>query len=208
MRTNIWLLRHGQTEANRQRRYQSHHDSPLTTYGEQQHHALAQRMQRLPLDLVLVSPSARTQALAKVLCAARPTAEVRLAPLWRETNHGNWEGLTYREVLARFPAEAHTRWAEGVHGRASGGESLAEVAERVSRAWQELLREFPGAKIAIVTHATPIQLVFCAATGTPIDQHWRWRVDLGSLSALDVYGAGPIIRQVNEVPRWQFHNPK
>jgi alpha-ribazole phosphatase len=38
-------------------------------------------------------------------------------------------------------------------------------------------------------------------TGLPPTLHWRWRVDLGSLTALDVYGTSPIVRVVNEVPR-------
>ena len=120
---------------------------------------------------------------------------------WAETNHGRWEGLTYGEVRARFPQESLSRFADALHGRPSGGESLAEVAGRVAEGWAALLRQSPGGRMLVVTHATPIQLVLCAIAGMSPALHWRWRVDLGSVTALDVYGGGPIVRMVNEVPR-------
>ena len=120
---------------------------------------------------------------------------------WAETNHGRWEGLTYREVRARFPQEAATRFADALNGRPSGGESLAEVARRVAEGWAALLQQYPGGRVLVVTHATPIQLVLCAISGMSPALHWRWRIDLGSVTAIDVYGGGQIIRMVNEVPR-------
>ena len=75
------------------------------------------------------------------------------------------------------------------------------MAGRVAEGWAALLRQSPGGRMLVVTHATPIQLVLCAIAGMSPALHWRWRVDLGSVTALDVYGGGPIVRMVNEVPR-------
>ena len=101
----------------------------------------------------------------------------------------------------RLPDEAVARFADALHGRATGGESLAEVERRVMDGWRTLLQQHPGGRVLVVTHATPIQLVLCRVSGMPSALHWRWRVDLGSLTALDVYGGGAIVRMVNEVPR-------
>ncbi|NJK80065.1 MAG: histidine phosphatase family protein [Chloroflexaceae bacterium] len=202
MRTSIWLVRHAQTVANREQRYQSHTDTPLTDYGQRQSATLAHRLRRIPLQQVVVSPAARTRTTAAALLADRSLlVQPIVAPAWAETHHGRWEGLTYREVLARFPNEARERFADTLHGRAQGGESLAEVAARVAAGWRDLLHQFPGGRILVVTHATPIKLILCALTGMPISQHWQWRIDLGSITALDVYASGAIIRTVNEVPR-------
>jgi 2,3-bisphosphoglycerate-dependent phosphoglycerate mutase/probable phosphoglycerate mutase len=201
-RTSIWLVRHGQTELNRQQRYQGRGDSPLTAYGQRQVAALAHRLRRIPFEVALVGPSGRTRATAAALLEGRATpAAPTEAPAWAETNHGQWEGLTYREVLARFPAEAEARFAAGADGKPTGGESLAEVAARVGAAWADLPRRYPGGRVLVVTHATPIQLVLCATTGMSATAHWHWRIDLGSVTCLDVYPAGAIIRMVNEVPR-------
>jgi alpha-ribazole phosphatase len=199
MRTSIWLVRHGQTQHNKERRYQGRGDSPLTLFGRLQAEALARRLRRVPFTVALLSPSQRTQHTADTILAGR-TVPVVASSHWAETDHGRWEGLTYAEVQERFPDEARTRFANALHGRAQGGESLAEVQARVAVGWNELLLSRPGGRILVVTHATPVRLVLCAVTGMPPAEHWRWRVDLASVTAIDVYTAGPIIRMVNEVP--------
>lgn len=161
--------------------------------------ALARRLQRLPFDVALVSPRERTRATAATILRDRdlPTRD---DDRWREASHGRWEGLTYSEVCERFPHEARARFADGLHGKASDGESLAEVAERVAAAWAALLADHRNGRVLLVTHATPIQLILCLLSGASPALHWRWRVDLGSVTAIDVFGDAPIVRVVNEVP--------
>lgn len=200
MRTSIWLVRHGQTMLNKARRYQGTSNSPLTDVGRRQAEALAERLRPTPLRAVVVSPCLRAQETAELIMAGRQ-AEWIDEPHWCETNHGRWEGLTYHEVRQRFPQEAVARFADALHGRAEGGESLAEVAQRVTEGWRVLLQQQPAGRVLLVTHATPIQLVLCLLSGMSPTHHWRWRIDLGSITAVDVYGGGTIIRRVNEVPR-------
>ena len=200
MRTSIWLVRHGQTELNKARRYQGATDSPLTPYGVRQAEALAHRLRRIPFKIAVVSPRLHAQVTAEIILAARDLLIVDDLR-WGETHHGRWEGLTYREVRTRFPQEAVARFADALHGRPSGGESLAEVAQRVAEGWSALLQQNPGGRVLVITHATPVQLVLCAVSGMAPTLHWRWRADLGSVTALDIYGGGAIVRMVNEVPR-------
>jgi alpha-ribazole phosphatase len=200
MRTSIWLVRHGQTELNKARRYQGTTDAALTAFGMRQANALAERLRRMPFRVAIVSPSQRAKITAETILGDRD-APILADPRWAETNHGRWEGLTYAEVCARYPREAIERFADTLHGKPAGGESLAEVAQRVGKGWRELLQEYPGGRVLVVTHATPIQLVLCALSGMPAALHSRWSVDLGSVTSIDVYGGGPIIRMVNEVPR-------
>jgi len=202
VRTSIWLVRHVQTQYNREQRYQSHSNSPITAYGIRQQAALAHRLRRIPFTLALTTATERTQATAAAILAHRQLPVPTLIdPAWAESAHGTWEGLTYREVLQRYPTEARQRFADALHGRASGGEALADVAARVQQGWLALLREHTGERILIVTHATPIRIVLCSLTGMPLTQHWQWRIDLASITAIDIYASSPIIRFVNEVPR-------
>jgi 2,3-bisphosphoglycerate-dependent phosphoglycerate mutase/probable phosphoglycerate mutase len=201
MRTSIWLVRHGQTQLNKARRYQGATDSPLTPFGLRQAQALGRRLRRIPFKVAVVSPCLRAQLTAETILADRDAVVVE-DPRWRETDHGRWEGLTYHEVRARFPEEATARFADALHGRPTGGESLAEVAQRVLEGWRALLQQHPGGRVLIATHATPVQLILCLVSGMAPTLHWRWRVDLGSVTALDVYGGGAIMRMVNEVPHF------
>ncbi len=200
MRTAIWLIRHAQTTWNRARRYQGRSDPPLTAYGQQQAAALAHHLRRLPFTVAVVSPSTRATATAAAMVAGRAGVVWQPDAAWRETDHGTWEGLTYHEVLQRNPAEVQARFGAGIDGRAPGGESLREVGERVLAGWRAVLREHAGGRVLLVTHATPIQVVLCSVTGMPLANHWQWRIDNASVTALDVYGDAAIIRRVNEVP--------
>jgi 2,3-bisphosphoglycerate-dependent phosphoglycerate mutase/probable phosphoglycerate mutase len=200
MRTSIWLVRHGQTELNKARRYQGATNSPLTAFGQLQAEALAHRLRRIPFRVAVVSTALQARLTAETILGDRDAQFVD-DPRWAETNHGRWEGLTYAEVRARFPREASARFADALNGRPTGGESLADVMARVAAGWADLLRRNPGGRVLVATHATPIQLVLCAIGGLVPSQHWRWRVDLGSVTAIDIYGGGPIVRMVNEVPR-------
>lgn len=201
LRTSIWLVRHAQTVNNRERRYQGRGDSPLTAYGRAQLRALAERLRPLPFGVAIASPTGRTRLTAEAILAGRKGVSLSTDAVWAETDHGRWEGLTYREVVARYPDEARARWSQGIHGRAQGGESLAEVHARVAEAWRALLHDHKGGRLLVVTHATPIQLVLCECFGLAPERHWHWRIDLGSVTCVDVYGGGAIIRMVNEVPR-------
>lgn len=200
MRTSIWLVRHGQTVLNKARRYQSVSDYSLTAYGQQQATALAYRLRRTPFHTAIVSPTRRARETAELVLAGRGVAMLDDAR-WAETNHGRWEGLTYREVRARFPDESVTRFADPLNGRTTGGESLAEVQARVLAGWHTLLGDYPGGRILVATHATPIQLIVCHLAEMSPTLHWRWRIDQGSVTAIDVYGSAAIVRTVNEVPR-------
>jgi 2,3-bisphosphoglycerate-dependent phosphoglycerate mutase/probable phosphoglycerate mutase len=194
-------VRHGQTQSNLEHRYQGRTDSPLTTYGQQQLAALAARLRRIPFTAALASPASRTQQTAQAILEGRRGATLHLDARWAEIDHGSWEGLTYQEVMERDPDDAHARWSDALHGRARGGESLAELHVRVTEAWHALLQDHTGGRVLLVTHATPIQLLLCSCLGLDPIRHWNWRIDLGSLTCLDLYPSGVIIRMVNEVPR-------
>jgi len=200
MRTSIWLIRHGQTALNKARRYQSVSDYGLTAYGQQQANALAHRLRRTPFHAAVISPTRRARETVEIVLGQREAAMFYDAR-WAETNHGRWEGLTYREVRARFPEESVARFADPLDGRATGGESLAEVQARVLAGWQALLQNYPGGRVLVATHATPIQLILCHLAEMSATLHWRWRIDLGSVTAIDIYGSASIVRMVNEVPR-------
>src|SRR5688500_10798145 len=143
MRTSIWLVRHGQTALNKERRYQGATDSPLTPYGQRQAEALARRLRGIPFGVAVVGAHLRTRATAATILQGRDIPIVEDAR-WGEVDHGRWEGLTYAEVAERFPAEAAARFADALHGRPTDGECLAEVAQRVEAGWQALLQQYPG----------------------------------------------------------------
>ncbi len=102
--------------------------------------------------------------------------------------------------MERYPEEAQERFADPWSVAPTGGETLASMNRRVLAAWRELLRCHDGGRIAIVTHAGPIQLLLCELLGIATSRYWQLRIDLGSASGVDLYPSAAIVRFVNTVP--------
>ncbi len=206
--TDLWLVRHAQTDWNRARRYQSRSDRPLTLFGAAQSEAVAQRLERARFTVIVSSGLMRTTYLADLVAERRSGAFVtQRDDRWREADHGVWEGLTHGEVTQRYAAQMEARWADPWRSRAHGGESLADLWARVERAWCDLLRDHDGGRLLIVTHATPIQLLLCALLGLSLDRYWQFRIDLGSITNVDLYPSGAITRVINDVPQGRCREP-
>lgn len=150
--TEIVLLRHGETHWNRAGRYQGHRDSPLTLTGIAQIRAAALTLRRAigaPDRYQLwCSPLGRAQQSMAVLCEelGLAFADVRFDARLMECAYGRWEGLTRDEIGERYPDDVAAREKDKWGFAIPGGESYAQVAERV-RAWLEAL---PAERPALV----------------------------------------------------------
>ena len=188
----ILLLRHPKTDWNTEQRYQGSTDRPWASVGQTQAEHLASNSSLPEFDTIIHSPRSHARGLAEKL-----TSEPALLcqdKRWAEVDHGDWEGLTYEEVSQRFPQSCEERFANS-----HGGETLQELSNRVLEAWKELPNRNNGPDIAIVTHATPIQVVLCHISGLPLERHWQFRIDCGSITSLEVTSSGTIINFSNRL---------
>ena len=158
--TVCWLLCQGQTAWNREHRFLSWTDLPLTRFGRERANGAAWRLRRQPLTAIIHTGSqAAAQAAAAVAAVRDKAPEGEVDPRWRTSDYGRWEGLTYRELMERFGAEAGQRFADPWTVAPDGGETLDELRTRVLAAWQAILDRHDGGRIAIIGQSTPIQLV-------------------------------------------------
>lgn len=189
----LHFFRHGECDWNVQRRYVSHTDRPLTERGQAQTAAAAAWLAQGRVKAVVTTGLARTDALAAAL-----SGPAQLDLRWREVDHGAWEGLTYRECQARFgEAAVAARFEDPLGTAPEQGETLHSLGERVAAAWQALLA-LPS-PVVIATHAGPMQVLLCQVIGLPLEQHWRWQIDPGSITTLEVHGPSVIVGRVNWV---------
>lgn len=144
----ILLVRHGQTDWNRDRRVQGWTDVPLNEEGRRQARALAASLDGRVFDAVYSSDLSRALETARIVAAAQQVPVTPLAGL-REKHFGTWEGLTDTEVLSRFPDAHATGWGDG--------ESTDEMAERVVATVEKISAEHPGGEVLVVTHGGPIR---------------------------------------------------
>jgi broad specificity phosphatase PhoE len=151
----IYLVRHGETEWNRQGRVQGHLDSPLTPLGEAQARragaTLAAMLDGRPPLLLLSSPLGRAEASATLILEALGpiVGERRTDDLLKEISWGRWEGLTRGEIAAREPELWRWREADRWRRPPPAGESHAMLADR-ARVWLESVRGRP--RLIVVGH--------------------------------------------------------
>jgi broad specificity phosphatase PhoE len=158
----LLLVRHGETDWNRDNRFQGHADPPLNDAGREQAGALADRLAREDVDAVYSSPLRRAAETADIL-ARRLGVPVSTVEALREIDVGEWSGLTRTEVEQRFPA-AYARWLAFAHGW-EHGETYEELGARVLPALLELARRHDGGRVVVVTHGGPIRAVAAHVSG-------------------------------------------
>ena len=150
MATTILLVRHGQTDWNRENRVQGHTDRPLNALGREQAAVLALGLAAEPFDAVYASDLARAQETARPIAEARGL-EVIPHPGLREKSFGTWEGLLDHEVLERFTEAASGPWGDD--------ETTEQMAERVLGALHEIAARHPDGRVVVVSHGGPLRTV-------------------------------------------------
>lgn len=160
MATTILMARHGETEWNRENRFQGHADTTLNEWGREQARALAERLVGENVAAVYASPLRRAHETAEIV-AERLGLEVEAVDALREVDVGSWSGLTRAEIEQRFP-EGFRRWLEFGHGW-DDGESYEELGTRVLAALAELARRHPEERVLVVSHGGPMRAAMAAA---------------------------------------------
>lgn len=150
--TTIFLIRHGETEWNRNGRWQGHADIPLSQAGREQAQALARRLlsEGAFFDHLYASDLSRAFETAQVVGRALEMP-VQPFPALREIHVGSWSGLTRAEIIERFPGA----FTDFFHSQ--DGEAMDAFNRRVGEGVLELARRHPGERLAIVTHGGTIR---------------------------------------------------
>jgi broad specificity phosphatase PhoE len=168
--TTILLARHGESDWNRDRRWQGHADRPLTDLGREQARALADRLAATELDAVYSSDLERARETATIVAEPHQLLVKELSDL-REVDVGSWSGLTRAEAEERYP-NAFRRWTEGEEGW-DDGETYEQLRERVVGAVMTIAARHPGDRVLLVAHGGSVRAVHAAALGVDIHTYRR-----------------------------------
>ncbi|QPF71763.1 histidine phosphatase family protein [Roseateles sp. DAIF2] len=187
--TEILAIRHGETDWNRDGRYQGQLDIGLNATGRAQAQQAAAALAGRELAALYTSDLARAADTAAAIGAALGLP-VRREPALREQHFGCFQGHTADEIAQRWP-EAAARWQrrEPDFGP-EGGETRRAFAQRCVAAVEALARAHAGQRIAIVCHGGVLDCLYRAAAGLPLDAPRRWGLENAALSRLSHGPAG------------------
>lgn len=167
MITTLVLIRHGETEWNRDGRIQGHRDSPLTATGIAQAEACANRLQSEVIEHVIASDLPRVKHTADILVAGR-NLSIQFGPEFRERAYGIGEGMTFAELDAIHPEMYSSLRTTDPDFTVEGGESRRQFHDRITRAMWRAVGDHSGKRILIVTHGGVLGVIYRWLNKLPI----------------------------------------
>ena len=173
MATQIFLIRHGETEWSRTGRHTGRTDVPLTTNGERRAAQFREGLQNFKFTHVFTSPLQRAQRTCEL---AGFSAVARVEPDLREWDYGDYEGRTTPDIRAR-----QTGWNLFEDG-GPGGESVGQISQRVDRVLAGL-RRMDGT-VALFSHGHFLRALAVRWIGQPVQEGQHFALDTASLSIL------------------------
>jgi len=192
------LVRHGETEYNRQGLALGRSDIPLNRRGEEQARRLGKVLAREPLQAVYSSPLRRCMDTAWEI--ARPHGlTVHPLPALLEMDIGEAEGLPYSQVRERYPGLIE-KWLSSDPSLVTmpGGEGLVAVQERAWEAITRLASRHVGETIVVVTHNFVILSILTKALGMPLSSFRRLRHEVAAISVLEIEESKVTLVRLND----------
>ncbi|NQT46945.1 MAG: histidine phosphatase family protein [Candidatus Omnitrophica bacterium] len=196
MSTRVILVRHGETDWTRQRRYAGFTDIDLNETGRWQAGRLCERLHAEHIDKAYSSDLKRAYTSAKI---ALPDLLIEKVAGLREIKFGLFEGLTYQEAMEKHP-EIYTRWIDNPRDvLIPQSEGLKKLAERVRVAIKEIVSSNKNKTVAIFTHGGPIRVILSDVAGFGLNDIWKTVQDLTGVNIIEFHDGEAQIQIQNDI---------
>lgn len=205
--TRFILVRHGETDWNKEKRFQGHIDIALNAHGTEQARLVRRYFDELEATGLLLYQ----QCVSSDLDRARTTADlihdqkttpVQLHADLRERHYGHLAGLTGDEMSLKSPEEFASLRNRQPEAQLEGGESLRQFYDRVVLAFKEIANANQGACTLLVAHGGVLDCIYRYCAGEPLDKQRDWQLPNCALNIveLDSEGHGSVLLWA-----WQGH---
>ena len=183
-KTTFLIVRHGQTQWNKEGRMMGISDIPLTAEGLKQAKTVAEFLKDYPLDRIVTSPLKRAIQTAQAIHMFHVDIPLERIHDLRERSFGTLEGLTYEQANARAPQIVMGSLWQYPKFRPPDGESLADVTERAQTVFEGLIRSYNGQIIAIVSHGSFIRNFLSVILKLPLEEVNKYEFVNASISVV------------------------
>jgi broad specificity phosphatase PhoE len=185
--TKIMLVRHGETDWNREEVFRGRIDVGLNQNGREQAGALAEATRIFQIDAIYSSPLSRSLETAKI------------ADGFIDLHYGGWQGLEHGKVKERYP-DLYLRWQVSPHlVKFPGGESLEDVRERAIKELRTIVTDHENQTVMIVSHRVVSKVILCSIIGLDNSHFWRIRQDNCCLNIFECSEDAYIICLLNDI---------
>jgi len=169
MATTILLIRHGETDWNRERVFRGVFDIPLNDNGRDQARLAAEALRSDNIDAAFSSPLSRAVETANIILEPHGI-DASLHQGLLDFDYGDWTGKKDLDVALRWPEE-HALWNSRPHSlRVPEGDTLQDVFNRAFNAMEEITKEYDGRTVALFAHRVVNKLLVLGALGLNLDR--------------------------------------
>ncbi|MBD2099935.1 histidine phosphatase family protein [Leptolyngbya sp. FACHB-261] len=187
----LLLVRHGETEWNRQQRFQGQIDVPLNDTGRQQAQQASEFLRSVKLDAAFSSPMLRPRETAEIILRHHPELSLVFLDDLMEIRHGLWEGKYEHEIEAGFPGLLQQWQRHPEQVQMPEGENLQQVWMRATSAWQQAVNATgEGRTSLVVAHDAVNKAILADLLGLKPEHFWCFKQGNGAVSVID-YPQGP-----------------
>ena len=195
--TRFILMRHGQTQWNREERFRSRADLALDATGKKQAEAAAIRLKEARAVAIYCSPLRRALQTAKIV-GEKLNLPVQTLEGLIDLDFGSFEGLSEAEATQQYP-ELYRLWLQRPHEvRFPGGEALEDIRQRVVPAVEQLAAQYKDQTVILVSHKVVCQLLMCIMFGLDNSHFWQVRQDVNAINIFELRNGAPLIISVND----------
>ena len=188
----LLLIRHGETDANRELRFQGHVDLPLNDTGHEQARRVGVRLASETIDSLICSDLLRAQQTAWPVAQQAPHLHHNTThyPELREQSFGVVDGMRVADIKAQYPQA----WAQWILFEPDdcfeAGESTRQFHSRVMALVNQLAQQHAGQTLAVVTHGGVLDMVYRTARGLPLSGPRQSEIPNAGLNRVRVTPAG------------------
>ncbi|AFZ34217.1 Phosphoglycerate mutase [Stanieria cyanosphaera PCC 7437] len=200
----LLLIRHGETQWNRESRFQGIRDIPLNDNGREQGRKAGEFLKDLKIDFAVTSPMLRPKETAEIILQHHPEVTLTTNSLLQEICHGLWEGKLETEIEASFPGLL-AQWQKAPETvQMPEGENLQQVWDRAVAAWEDIVATYANSDSPqtgiVVAHDAINKVIICYLLGLKPDNFWNIKQGNGAVSVID-YPNGledkPVLQAIN-----------
>jgi len=194
------LIRHPETDWNKQERYMGSADIPLNNKGKKQARAILGYFKNKNISAVYSSKLKRALEAANLIAKPR-NLKVKQDERLNEIDFGEWEGLTFEQVQKKHPGLAREYLSKPQNIKIPGGESFSEFKNRVKASLEKILAKEHG-NVAIVSHGGVNRVIICELLKIPFSHLWQIKQDNGAINKIEIYEDMNVASLINYTP-WE-----
>ncbi|MBD2259935.1 histidine phosphatase family protein [Pseudanabaena sp. FACHB-2040] len=185
----LLLVRHGETEWNRQKRFQGQIDVPLNDNGRAQGQKAAEFLKSIAIHAAYSSSMLRPKETAEIILQHHPHLSLSLVDTLQEISHGEWEGKFEAEIEAGYPGMLQ-QWQDSPETvQMPAGENLQQVWKRAIAAWNQIVAAHSGFEtpqtVMVVAHDAINKAILCHVAGLGPEAFWSFKQGNGAVSVID-----------------------